>query len=53
MASEERVHERLVELVVTVSETVPEKPFIGAIVMVEVPPVPALTVALVGLAEIA
>ena len=45
-----RVQERLVELVVTASVTVPVKPFTGATVIVEVPATPAFTVALVTLA---
>jgi hypothetical protein len=49
---EVRVHDRLVELVVTARVTVPAKPFTGATVIVEVPATPALTVTLVGLAVI-
>ncbi len=45
-----RVQERLVELVVTASVTVPVKPFTGATVIVEVPARPAFTVTLVTLA---
>jgi hypothetical protein len=48
-----RLQERLVELVVTVRVTVPVKPFRGAMVMVEDPLTPALTVTLVGLDEMA
>jgi len=47
---EDRVQERLVELVVTARATVPAKPFTGATVIVEVPATPALTVTLVVLA---
>jgi hypothetical protein len=46
-----RLQERLVELVVTVRVTVPVKPFSVAMVIVELPVAPALTVTLVGLAE--
>ena len=49
---EDRVQTRFVELVVGVRVTVPAKPFRGATDMVEEPLSPALTVALVGLAEI-
>jgi hypothetical protein len=49
----DREHERLVELAVTVRATCPVKPFRGAIVMVETPPAPTLTVKLAGPAEIA
>jgi len=45
-----KVHERFVELVVTARVTVPEKPFTGATVIVEVPATPAFTVTLVVLA---
>ena len=47
---EDRVHERLVELVVTARVTVPVNPFTGATVMVDVPATPAFTVILVVLA---
>jgi hypothetical protein len=47
---EVRVHDRLVELVVTAKVTVPVKPLTGATVTVEVPATPPLTVTLVGLA---
>ena len=50
MAVEDRVHDRLVELVVTASVTVPVNPLTGATVIVDVPATPALTVTLVGLA---
>jgi hypothetical protein len=50
MLVEDKVHDRLVELVVTARPTVPEKPLSGATVMVEVPVAPALTLTLVGLA---
>ena len=46
-----RLQERLVELVVMVSVTVPVKPFSGDTVIVEMPVAPALAVTLVGLAE--
>jgi hypothetical protein len=49
---DDSLHERLVELVVTVRVTVPVKPFRGATVMVEVPLAPGSTVTLVGLDEI-
>jgi hypothetical protein len=52
MLVDDKVHDRLVELVVTARPTVPEKPFTGATVIVEVPATPALTVTLVGLAVI-
>ena len=45
-----RVQRRLVELVVTARVTVPEKPFTGATVIVEVPVTPEFTVTLVVLA---
>ncbi len=51
MVAGDRVHERLVELVVTARVTVPEKPLKGATVTVELPATPALPVTLVGLAE--
>jgi hypothetical protein len=47
-----RVHDRLVELVVTERVTLPVNPFIGVTVIVEVPATPSFTVTLVGLAEI-
>jgi hypothetical protein len=47
-----RLHDRLVELVVTARPTVPAKPLTEATVIVEVPVTPALTVTLVGLAVI-
>ena len=50
MLVEDNVHDRLVELVVTASVTVPVKPFTGATVIVDVPVTPALTVTLVALA---
>lgn len=46
---EVRVHDRLVELVVTARVTVPVNPFRGATVIVDVPTTPMLTVALRGL----
>jgi len=46
-----RVHERLVELVVTVSVTVPPKPSSGATVTAEVPATFTFGLTLVGLAE--
>jgi hypothetical protein len=49
---EVRVQTRFVELVVTASVTVPVKPFDGATVIVEVAVRPALTVMLVGLADV-
>ena len=50
MLVEDKVHDRLVELVVTARVTVPVKPFTGATVIVEVPVTPAFTVTLVVLA---
>jgi hypothetical protein len=47
-----RVHERLVELVVTARMTVPENPLTDATVIVEVPATLAFTVTPVGLADI-
>jgi hypothetical protein len=41
---------KLIEFVVTVSETVPVNPFVGATVIVEVPAAPVSTVTVVGLA---
>ncbi len=46
-----RVHERFVELVVTVSVTVPLKPFRGATVIADVPATFTFRLTLVGLAE--
>jgi hypothetical protein len=45
------VQARFVELVVRARVTVPVKPFRGATVRVEMPPMPAFTVTVVGLAE--
>jgi hypothetical protein len=53
MLVEERAHVRLVELVVTARETVPENPLTGLIMIAEVPAVPAGTVTTVELAEMA
>jgi hypothetical protein len=53
MLVEERVHDRLAELLVTERLTVPEKPFRDEMVMMEVPVRPCETVTLVGLADIA
>jgi hypothetical protein len=50
MLVEERVHERLVEFVVTASVTVAVKLLRGDTVIVDVPATPVFTVALVGLA---
>src|SRR5947208_14865089 len=50
MLVEDRLHERLVELVVTVRVTVPAKLLIGITVIAELVGTPALTVTLVGLA---
>jgi len=50
MLVDENAHDRFVELVVAMSVTVPLKPFRGAIVTVEFPGLPALTVRIVGLA---
>ena len=47
-----RVHERFVEFVVGERLTVPVKPFTGATVIVEAPPVLTLTGTVVGLADI-
>jgi hypothetical protein len=52
MLVEDRVHDRLVELVVTARPTVPAKPLRGAIVIVEVPGLPTVADTLVGLAVI-
>ena len=49
---EERLHDRLVELVVTARVTVPVNPLSEATVITEVAATPALAVALVGLALI-
>ena len=46
-----RLHERLVELVVTARVTVPVNPFNGDTVIVELPVALAFTFMLVGLAE--
>jgi hypothetical protein len=46
-----RVHERFVEFVMDERLTVPVKPFTGAIVIVEAPPVLMLTGTVVGLAD--
>jgi len=53
MLFEERAQDRLVELVVTVSETVPENPLTGLIEIADVPAVPMATVTVVGLAAMA
>ncbi|TLZ67184.1 MAG: hypothetical protein E6K12_04015 [Methanobacteriota archaeon] len=50
MLVEDRVHDRLVEFVVTANVTVPVNPLTGATVMMAVPATPALTVTLVVLA---
>jgi hypothetical protein len=50
MLVEDNEHDRLVELVVTARPTIPENPFTGATVIVEVAATPVLTVTLVGLA---
>jgi len=47
-----RTHERLEEFVVTERATVPVKPLIEVIVIIDVPGTPVFTVTLVGLAEI-
>ncbi len=52
MLVEERLHDRLVELVVTAKLTVPVKPLTGATLVVEVPAMLVFTVTLVGLAPI-
>jgi hypothetical protein len=52
MLVEDKVHDRLVEFVVTARPTVPAKPFTGATVIVEVALTPALAVTLLGLAAI-
>ena len=49
---EDRLQDRLVELVVTARLTVPLNPLSGAIVIVEVAATPAFAVTLVGLALI-
>jgi hypothetical protein len=51
MLVEDSVQERLVELVLTESVTVPVKPLTGATVIVEVPATPTATATLVGLAD--
>ena len=48
---EVRVHDKLVELVVTARATVPANPFTGATVIAEAAATPVFTVTLVGLAE--
>ncbi len=48
--ADETVHDRLVELVVTVSATVPAKPFREAIVIVDVPATLTLVETVLGLA---
>jgi len=53
MLVEERVQDRLVELVVTARETVPENPLTGLIVIADVPAEPTATVTVVGLAAMA
>jgi hypothetical protein len=53
MLVEERAQDRLVELVVTASETVPENPLTGLIEIADVPAVPMATVTVVGLAAMA
>jgi hypothetical protein len=50
---EDRLHDRLVELVATARETVPENPLTGLIVIADVPAVLTATATLVGLAEMA
>lgn len=47
-----RVHDRLVELVVTSKLTVPAKPLIDVTVAVDVLATPTFTVTLLGLADI-
>jgi len=51
MLVEDKLHERLVELVVTDRATVPAKPLTELIVIIDVPATPVFTVTLVGLAE--
>lgn len=51
MDVELRLQDKLVELVLTASNTVPAKPLTGATVAVEVPVTPALTETVMGLAE--
>jgi hypothetical protein len=46
-----RLHERLIELVVTARVTIPVKPFSGDTVIVELPVAPTFKVTLAGLAE--
>ena len=48
----DRVHDRLVEFVVTARVTVPANPFHGATVIEEVPAKPILTANAVGLTDI-
>jgi hypothetical protein len=52
MDDEDNVHDKFVEFVVTARVTVPEKPFNGDTVIVEVAAVPAVVVTLVGLAVV-
>lgn len=47
----ERLHDRLVEFVTTLRETVPVKPFCDVTVMVDEPATPAVTATTVGLDE--
>jgi hypothetical protein len=53
MFVEERVQVKLVELVITARETVPENPFRGLIMIAELLAVPTGLVTVVGLAEMA
>jgi hypothetical protein len=48
----DRLHRRLVELLESESVTIPVKPFSGATVMMDEAPVPVVTLALEGLADI-
>jgi len=50
MLVEDKLHERLVELVVTDRATVPAKPLTEPIVIIDIPATPVFTVTLVGLA---
>jgi hypothetical protein len=52
MVGEDRLQAMLEELVATVRVTVPINPFSDETVMVELPGTPALTVTVVGLADI-
>ena len=52
MLGGDRVHDRLVEFVVTARVTFPAKPFNGATVIEEVPAKPILTANAVGLTDI-